>query len=82
MFRVGERCFSSQWVTAAAAKVATTDSSGTLLIHNIGVAEVTYFEQDAIWTAPMTVPEPATMLLLGSGLIGLAGYGRKRLFRK
>jgi hypothetical protein len=33
------------------------------------------------WDGPSAVPEPATMFLLGSGLIGLAGIARKK-FRK
>jgi hypothetical protein len=44
-------------------------------IYNVG--NVYYIYSDA----PEPVPEPATMLLLGSGLIGLVGYGRKK-FKK
>jgi hypothetical protein len=44
------------------------------------VAQLGLDNIEATTTTP--IPEPTTMLLLGSGLIGFTGYGRKKFFRK
>ena len=53
----------------------TNNPDGKFGFYNYSQENVRYqgFEQ-----APSSVPEPATMLLFGTGLVGLAGFRRRR----
>jgi len=49
-------------------------------IWNTGTASVAGIDNVVVSAAP--VPEPSTILLVGTGLLGIIGFGRKRLNKK
>ena len=58
-------------------KFVLTQDGGSQIEGNTGIDNVVVDSG----STPAEVPEPATMLLLGSGLVGLAGFARRK-FKK
>jgi len=78
--------------------IGVSESGTTLLGDSLQLVGTGTYYEDFSWLGPISntfggintgqsfsaqaVPEPSTLLLLSSGLIGLAGYGRKKFFNK
>lgn len=72
---------SVDYVTLAKNAVSSNDWSGIGDVQVINLIDAAgECHQDQLTVAP--VPEPATMLLFGTGMIGLAGIGRRKFFKK
>ena len=63
-------------------KLAIADAGDTALDSGVFLLAGSFSEDPGGGDPPTGIPEPATMFLLGSGLIGLVGFRRKKLFKE
>lgn len=69
----------AQFNTPSLVDLSAFSNVTSIRIYNITDAGGLGWDNFGFDTTSSSVPEPSTLLLLGSGLVGLVGYGRRRM---